>query len=152
MVDLYSMKNRDNIESYMNRVRNLPESIKQTLTDSATADYIIETIAPHFSLEEEQVTELTRIIRDILLGDLFIGDMSTNISQKLNVDQQVTQQIQEKMINDLFANAIEDIKKIQREKFPDRVGQRSGTSSPQPPNMKNIPPVNQSNIIDLRNN
>ena len=99
--------------------------------------------------------ELTRIVRDVLLGDLFIGDTSATISQKLNMDPQTAQQIRDKIVKELFAPAIEDIKKIQREKFPDRVAQRNTSTMlqpPKPPEIKTTMAVNQSNVIDLRNN
>ncbi len=59
-------------------------------------------------------------------------------------------------IHTTLAKRIEDIKKIQREKFPDRVGQGSAAKPdmPQPPvptQMKGAAPVNQNNIVDLRN-
>lgn len=153
-VDLYSIPDTETIQAYMDRVRALPEAIKKVLTDFSTAEYLIDIVVPEFRLEESGATELTRITRDILLGDLFIGDMSVSIANKLNVEQTTAQQIRDKITNELFAPAVEDIKKIQREKFPDRVGQGNINSVPQPPalpQMKNAPAVNQSNVIDLRN-
>ncbi len=131
----------------------LPKDVKDILLLDNTTAFLLD-ISHQLTLNEEQTKELTRIIRDVLLGDIFINDMSATISQKLNADQQTAQQIRDKIVKELFASAIEDIKKIQQDKFPDRVGQGSVSTMPQPPappQMKNVPPVNQSNVIDLRN-
>ncbi len=158
-VDLFSSDEQGFFEKYTRKVFSLPTSIKDILMDTSTTDFIEEHLGSVFGLNLEQKTWVTRVIRDVLLGDLFIGDMITAIAQKLNIDSQVAQQIMGKIINELFATAIEDIKKIQREKFPDRVGHGNVTTNPAnamprpptPPQMKNGPPVNQNNIVDLRN-
>ena len=81
-----------------------------------------------------------------------------NYFQKLNIDLQTAQQMSSKIINELFAPAIEDIKNAAG-KFPDRVGQGGASATrptmpqpPPPPQMKNAPPINQGNVIDLRVN
>ena len=145
------------LEIFTHKFVGLPRNIKDIML--LTAPGFIWTLAQNYNLTEEQSGNISRIIRDILLGDLFAGDMSQTISERLELDQQTAQQIRDKLVKELFAPAIEDIKKIQREKFPDRVGQGSANTPrpampqpPAPPQMKNAPPVNQSNIIDLRNN
>lgn len=142
-------KDKQSWDIFANKFISLPEKIK----DAMLASEIVESVALNLSLTESQSADLSRLIRDVLLGDLFIGDMITKISENLNVDQATAQQIQSKVLNGLFAPAIEDIKKIQREKFPDRIGQGSGIPQPPlPPQMKNGPNVNQSNVINLRDN
>jgi len=80
--------------------------------DSSTAEFIEDGLGPNFNLNRIQITEITRIIRDILLGDLSLNDTASTISQNLKVSPTVANQIQNKIMNDLFGPAVEDIKKI----------------------------------------
>src|SRR3989344_7242464 len=82
-VDFPGPKSKNFFTEYTARVLSLPESIKNILMDSSTAEFIEEKLGPNFNLTSGQRTEITRIIRDVLLGDMFIGEMSQNISAKL---------------------------------------------------------------------
>ena len=144
-------------EIFANKFMNSLDNIKNLMLLTAPGYSWI--LAQTYDFSDLQSADLSRIIRDILFGDLFIGDMVVTISQKLNIDLQTAQQMSSKIINELFAPAIEDIKKMQREKFPDRVGQGGASATrptmpqpPPPPQMKNAPPINQGNVIDLRVN
>jgi len=157
-VDLFSPSGENFFEEYTKKIAPVSVPIKNILMDSSTTDFV-ENLGQAFILSLEQKNDVLRIIRDILLGDLSAGDMTVTIAKKLTISQQTAQQIRDKIVKELFAPAIEDIKKIQREKFPDRVGQGSVNTTrptmsqpPAPPQMKNGPPINQSNVIDLRNN
>lgn len=150
-VDLFLSYQENFFEEYRKKVLSLPVSVRDIMMDISTAEFIEERLGPTFNLNLEQKTWITRIIRDVLFGDIFIGDMTTIISKKLNTDSQVAQQITIKILNELFASAIEDIKKIQRDRFASRIGPVSPAS--QTPR-NSVPPtqvVNENNIIDLRN-
>lgn len=139
-------------DDFSYQISSTPVSIQDLVLGITAEDFIIG-IVTDFNLSENQSKNLALIIGEILMGDLFIGDLAKNVGQKLNIDQVITREIVNKIANELFAPAIEDIKKIQREKFPDRIGQGSTNAMPQPPappQIKNAPPVNQSNVIDLR--
>src|SRR3989338_1927531 len=118
-VDLFSPSGETFFEEYAKKIAPVSVPIKNILMDNSTTDFVEANLGPAFGFSLEQKTEIMRILRDVLLGDLFIGDMIATISQKLNVDSQVAQQISTSILNELFAPAIEDIKRIQREKFPD---------------------------------
>jgi len=134
-------------DNFSYQISSMPISIQDLVLGISAEEFILG-VTQDFDLSEYQTKNLALIIGEVSLGDLFIGDMSATITEKLTLDPQSTQQICAKILNELFAPAIEDIKKIQREKFPDRVGQGSANSMPKPP----APPVNQSNVIDLRQN
>lgn len=139
-------------EVFTQKFVGLPGNVKEMML--LIAPGFIWTLAQEQNLVDSQSADISRIVRDIILGDLFAGDMTRTISDKLGTDQQTAQQIRDKIVKELFAPTIEDIKKIQREKFPERVGQGSANAMPQPPTppqIKNAPPVNQSNVINLRN-
>ncbi len=148
------------LERYISHASGLPDKIDAILTGFGTAEFIEERLGVKLQLTTEQKTEITKIIRDVLLGDTFIGDMPTIISQKLNLDQNTSRETSSMLISELFAPAIEEIKKMQAANFPDRVGKKQNPpTAPQPQSMpqkqQKIPgeelPETGGNIIDLRN-
>ena len=141
---------------FFGKYSTLTEPVRNILVGDEAMS-VLYSISQQLLLDIADSRALSEIVANVLLGDLFINDMTTTIAQKLNVDQSTAQQIQAKIVKELFAPAIEDIKKIQRDKFPDRIGQGTTPAQPTipqppaPPQMENTPPVNQSNVIDLRN-
>ena len=129
------------------RVLSLPESAQNIMVDLSTAEFIEENLGQAFGLSADQKTELTRIIRDILLADAFLGDFPALVSSKLGVEMNTANQIAQKIVAELFVPAIEDIKNIQREKFKDRIAQAKSNQTQQLP-----PNTEQGNVINLRNN
>src|SRR3989338_3146094 len=102
-------------ESFLQKVNNLSVPIKDILTDASTVEFIL-TLAEHLELTDNQSADLSRIIRDILIGNLSIDNLATTLGQKLNLDQDTARQVQNNIINNLLAPAIEDIRKIQTER------------------------------------
>ena len=115
------------------------------------------TILKNFNLNKEQISEVTKIIRDILLGDASLNSMPSLISSKLNIDQSTSVQIANKIVNELFGPAIEDIKKLQTPKFPEKISspvapmQPLTPRIPEKPDLKIEPDINRNNVVDLRN-
>jgi len=131
-------------DKFLKKINTLPVSIKNTLTDADTVEFIIM-ISEDFDLSDEQSSNLSRIVRDILLADEFLGDFPRLISSKLGVDMNIANQVANKIASELFAPAIEDIKNMQREKFKDRIAQAKSNQAQQPP-----PNIEQGNVINLR--
>lgn len=165
-VDLSSLAS-GYFSEYLRKVASLPESIKNILMDSSTANFIEENLGPGFGLNKKQKTEVTRIIRDVLLGDVSINEMAGKISENLEIDPTVAYQIQSKIVGELFGAAIEDIKNMQKELSPQKPPLTSGQpreqysnptqpryippQQPQPPTRSQEPPVSPGNVVDLRN-
>lgn len=161
-VDLFSPKPKNFFTEYTRRILVLPEPVKNILMDSSTAEFIEEILGPEFNMAAEQKAEITRIIRDVLLGDLSVNNMALQISDKLETDPTTAYQIQGKIVNDLFGSAIEDIKKIQKEVAPQNPPSKSDRPvGPKPTQPRYIPPPQQprsqappvapGNVVDLRN-
>lgn len=131
-------------DNFSYKISSTPLTIQDLILGVSAEEFILD-ITQQLNLQEYQSKNLALIVGEVILGDLFAGDMAQTISEKLGIDLQTAQQIRDKIVKELFAPAIEDIKKIQREKFPDRTKQ--GT----PPQPQTTSPVNQSNVIDLRN-
>lgn len=149
LIDLLPMRDVAQIEAYMNRVRALPKSLINLLVESDTATYLEDSLGPQFGLSEKQVEDLTRVIRDVLMCDLFIGDMTSEIGKRLGLPNDKALEIRNRIIAELFAPAIEDIKKVQREKFS-----RQGEAIPAAPAQQPAPQVktnvNPNNVVNLR--
>lgn len=151
-------------DKFLKKINGIPVLIKNLITSADTVEFLI-IISEQFDLSEEESASLARIIRDVLLTDVFLGDFPAVISQKLNIDIETASQLAQKVINELFAPAIEDIKNMQREKFRDRIVQaRSSQTPPQPPPGAPLAPprrpagfvrpgerVQEGNVVDLRN-
>ncbi len=151
-IDLESLQSESAVKEYMDQVKRCPPSILALMTNESTADFLEDNLGPTFGIEESAVENITRIIKDVLLGKLFAGDITQTIIQTTGADQTTAQKIRDKIVKELFAPALEEIKKIQREKFPDRT--RQGTTSEPtnttPPPTKEVSSINQSNVINLR--
>lgn len=131
---------------FANKFIKLSVNVKDVMISSATA-YYLEFISKNFDLNQNQSSNLSRIVRDILLADEFIGDFPVLISSRLQIDKTVAGQIAGKIVGVLFAPAIEDIKNTQKEKFKDRIVQTKSNQTRQPP-----PNVStEGNVINLRN-
>lgn len=149
-------KNFDNDvdwESFSARLSALPQSTQNIIFDTSTMEFFMD-LAETYSLDANQSELLSKITGNTILGNIFVGDMMNEIAQKLGLNQRVAQQVRIQIINELFAPAIEDIKKIQKEKFPNRISSQNQTPQsaiPQRPSIFRPPNINENNIIDLRN-
>lgn len=156
-IDLSRPNPAEFFHEYIRRVSSLPKSVRNILMDTSTAEFIEENLGPTFNLNNEQKVKITRTIRDILLGDAPLNSMPGLISSKLNIDQSSAVQIANKIVSDLFGPAIEDIKKLQTERFQRGVDKQNISAEPQTqkipekPDLKIDPGINKNNIVDLRN-
>lgn len=133
-------------EDFYAKVRITPGPVLDILfgTDTPTK---IEKICSNHGLDPEQSAKLSRLIREVLIGDVFVGDMPLKISQNLGLEPALAKQLSNSIIANLFAPALDDIKSIQRQKFPGRVAGPPTTASPVPG--EDLPETG-GNIIDLR--
>lgn len=148
-VDFFLSKSRGYFAEHIRRALSLPESIQGILIDYSTAEFIEDKLGQNFGFSPEQKAEFTRILRDILLTDIFWGDFPSLISSKLGVDANTANQIVKMLTDELLAPVIEDIKAMQRTKFADRIAQ--GKTSPAQQSSQETENTNQSNVINLRN-
>ncbi len=149
-VDIGSLSPPD-LEEFISRTLALPQILGRILTNFSTAEFIEDKLGTVFGLTGNQKKEIARIVRDVILADIYIGDMPAQISSKLGVDQNTATEIARAIVSQLFAPVIEDIKKLQLQKF----GKLPGSSAPQQPSVpRPVPgaelPETGGNIIDLR--
>lgn len=133
---------------FIARTLKLPTNVQNVFRDFSTAEFIEEKLGQTFGLSGDQKAELTRILRDILLADLFWGDFPKEISARLQVDPDTANQIVKTITDQLLAPALEDIKAMQKEKFKDRIEQGVSSQGQQSPVSSS---EEQGNVINLRN-
>src|SRR5437870_4209139 len=121
-VDLFDVTDEQQLKTYVDAVRNLPKPMRQIMMDQSTSRTINEKLAVQFNLSDEQTNELTRIVRDVLISTLFVGDLVVELSKRLGVDQERAPLIANALIAQIFKPAMEDIKSMQVAYFPDRIG------------------------------
>jgi len=137
-------------EKFQDKIDALPEVLYNLLTDEKTSNFI-KTLTQKYAPLSARGADIARIIRDVVLTDIYIGDMPAQISSKLGVDQNTATEIARTIVSQLFAPVIDDIKKIQLQKF----GRLPGSGAAQSSTPRPIPgadlPETGGNIIDLRN-
>lgn len=133
-VDLFDMTDAAQIKEYTSAVRSLPKAMALIMRDQSTARAINEKIAPQFNLTPDQAKELTRVVRDVLISSLFVGDLVVELSNRLQIDEERGRQIANAVVAQILYPAMEDIKSVQMTYFPDRINQ----------------PIVKDNTVDLR--
>ena len=155
-------KNIGEVGRFIAKTLKLPASVQNIFRNFSTAEFIEEKLGPAFSLNADQKTEITRILRNILLADLFWGEFAKTVSDRLQVDTNTANQIVKIITEQLLTPALDDIKTMQKNKFGDRIAQAKENQT-QPPPAPPVPPrrpagfirpgetVQQGNVVDLRN-
>ena len=139
MVDLGKMTGLA-LDSFDKRISVLPKAIQDSIYDFSIAEFIEDVLGERFELTADQKIELTRIVRDILMGDILLSDALRVMSQKLTVPVDVAREICNGLLSGPLAPTIEDLKTLNK---------RQPQTSP-PPTATSPGPINPNNIVDLR--
>jgi hypothetical protein len=113
----------------LDRINSSSDKIRKLFFSSEIIEILMD-ISGDFDLTRDQSANLTRIIKNILLGDLFLGDTVKTIKSKLNIDQEKAQAIANIIATEIFKPAINEIKEMQRMKFPDRINNQTKRNEP----------------------
>jgi hypothetical protein len=136
-------------EKFQDKIDALSENLYNLLIDEATSTFI-KMLTQKYAQLSIQGSDIARIIRDVILTDVYIGDMPAQISSKLGIDQNTALEMARAIVSQLFAPVIDDIKKLQLQKF----GKLPSSSQQQPTIPQKVPgeelPETGGNIIDLR--
>ena len=138
-------------ELLYSKINSLPENIQEILFDQSTDD-TLKKIADQFQLNQKQVIETARLVRKILIAEIYLGDIVSETASRLQIGENTAREVANQLITELFAPALEDIKKLHMEKFPGRPINQS-TPKPLPPSAQPKQPeqnVNPNNVLDLR--
>lgn len=148
-------KNEYLYQRFHEKFAELPDSIKLIILDVKTADFIKERLVLPNNLSEDQKNNLLRVLRDILMAEIYLGNAAASIKEKLAVDENKAREIINLFFTGLFSREIlEELKAIHMKKF----GQATPSSLLQPPQQaQSIRPaqpqeteIRNPNIINLR--
>lgn len=132
---LFHLTDKSDLMHYASKFDLLPPAIKKILFDFSTAEFIEEKVGVKFNLDKTQKKEIAHLIREVLLGNIFIGDFTKCLQTNINIDGGRAKDIASMIVGNLFPPALESIKAAQRTKFPDRVtAMREEAKSPSPIN------------------
>ncbi len=90
----------------------LPLTLQDILVSKKTIVFFDELVKSKI-INSNQGTTLAAIVRGIITGTLFIGDLTKIIANELHIPEGTALNISNTLINSLFKNALEDIKQIQ---------------------------------------
>lgn len=142
---------------FMEQFPKLPLPIKQLMTSTSTAQ-IMFSIGQENGLDNITTEYLAKIIRHILVGEIFIKDLPNFLVSVLNLSPDQATAINKRVLNELFVPITNDLKKIQQTNFPDRllasptIPSQNQSAPPQTQRPSTaIPNTNQNNTVDLRN-
>lgn len=116
--DLNSNEHKIFLGSYS----NFPMSLKTFIAASQTAN-VIYAIGKEYNLKDSKISQLSSSVRELVTGKIFIQDFPAALSLKLGLDNTKTGEMTNKLISKSFAPIIEDVKRIQRSKFPEKIMQ-----------------------------
>ena len=149
-VDLHEEKDVGQINSYLRKFNSLPENIQEVMKDRDASEKTELRLIEEHGLGRNQILEAFRIGRDVLLCDVFIGDIVNHISNRLGIDMASAKNVTAEIVGGLFAPAIDDIKKMQREKFAHRLSGGAARQRDESPKINPISGVNEENVVNLR--
>lgn len=145
-------------EKLQNKIDQLPSALANLLTENKTAQFI-EMLTQKYAVLNMRGPDIARLIRDIVIGDVFVGDMPQELARRLGIDLATAREIANQIASELFAPVLEDIKKVQMAKFPGRLPTKPVSPPPIPPRQNDEQaqkypgedlPESGGNIIDLR--
>lgn len=138
---------------FLEILKNLPQKIKDLLISESATEKIVN-IGKTFGLDEFDTEALSFAVRKIATGEVFIGDGVELIANETGLPMERAKSVFGLIVNEVFASALEDIKKIQTTKFPQKFGNVSAPVRPQTQSSISRPKPDQTadpNVIDLRN-
>lgn len=151
----YFFNNEEEKEVFYTKASVLPRNIFEVLFNEETPSQV-KNITDQFQLNIKQIEELSRLIRKILVTEIYLGDIVQEITNRLAVSPNIAKEIANRVITNLFAPAIEDLKKLHTEKFPGKAptppspSQNSGSSPSATTTPKQDQTINPNNVLDLR--
>lgn len=106
-------------------LRGLPVNIQDFIFDTVPGDFIKDKISIPFGLDESQSKETAIIVMDLIIADLYLGNIVDEIKNRLGVDQVKAKTIAGLIVAELFRPILEELKKMHIEKFAKTMSSQS---------------------------
>ena len=108
-------------KQFQERWASCSQRLSDILFGTETMSKMID-LSVEFELTDDQTANVSRAIRDIVLGYIYIGDLAELLQKQLGVDNTLASKIGGRMI-DILRPAMEEIKNVQRAHFRNRIEQ-----------------------------
>lgn len=119
------------------KIDRIPQTLADLLVDARTSEFIDAMTQKYIQLSV-QGPDVARLIRDVVIADVFIGDMPQEASQRLGIDPATAKEVANLIVSQLFTSVLEELKQAHRARFPNRIPPKIETAPP------SVPPVAQS--------
>lgn len=140
----------------------LPQKLKDFLAAMDTAEKIMN-IGNTFGLDEFDSEAVALAVRKLAMGEISVGNGADFITNETELPRERAKNLLSLLVNEVLVLVLEDIKKIQSQKFPEKVAKTSENPKPfisakpmpsklpERPDLKIDPEINKNNVVDLRN-
>src|SRR3989344_7501992 len=135
--------NRFRYNQFNDKIKGLSEKFQDFIFDTVPADFIKDRVSMPLGLNQNQSKETAKIVMDLILSNLYLGNIVGEVQNRLGVDDQKAKTIAVLVVAELFTPILDDLKKMHIEKF--------AKNSPPPQIQNNPPAVGDDRIIDLKN-
>jgi len=98
------------------KIRSNSEKISDIVFDENTPT-IIKSICQRFTLTDQQSALLSRLIRKILVAEVFIGDLIKELQGQLDLPPSKAQELADALAAELFAPAKDELKELHAKTF-----------------------------------
>lgn len=114
-----------NYSRFQDQLDQLPGELLDFLLDPKPIEFIQSLTQKYIQLSV-QGPDIARLIRDVVIADVFLGDMPQEVQRRLGLDPATAREVANLIARELFTPVLEELKQLHRTRFPNRV-------SPQPP-------------------
>lgn len=152
-------------DQFFAHLEQTPQSIRSLLLDPIVAENVL-VLSEDYQIDIELVPAVSRVIREISLGLLYVGDAPTILGERLGLDHNTAKNMADALLTHIFRPALQDINAVQIRNFAARIAQSipsrdeirrkvlgEPVQSPPPRKAQAQAPtenVNQNNLVDLR--
>jgi hypothetical protein len=144
---------------FLSGFQTLPAALKDFLSSAKTADMILN-FGRQNNLADHQISSVAAVIRYLLIGQIYIGDLPKTLAYVMQMNDALAIELSRKIVRDILAPVIDDLKKVQLQKFGKLPGlsqqpsqnfapQNLGGQAPQHIPGEELPETG-GNILDLR--
>lgn len=102
-------------EELEKRYQSLPPELKEALSDKKLSEKV-DLIGKEFKISEEAIEELAAISGEVFLGILPLSNLAKELKEKLNISENESQALAEKLNSEIFYKYKDQLSSLQ--KFP----------------------------------
>jgi hypothetical protein len=148
--DLYPDSEFSSPEEYMQYVSTLPATVREVLTSDKTGEFIGTKIKSDFNLNDAQVTQVTAIIRDVLLANLMLKDFVEAIKVEVPLEEKKAIDLANLAVSQLFNPAINELKELHKREIDNISKGIVNRPTPKPPPDPIVDSQKVSGTLNLR--